>query len=376
MKGYRCWAEIDLAALERNIALIRKTLSDRIRYVSVVKADAYGHGILPTTARLMQSGVDLFAVANVKEAAEIREMASGWPILVLGPLLEEEDEALLEYDLIATVSSSSEFKRFGKLARKNNGRIRVHLKLDTGMGRLGVWWEEASELIKEIKASKEIELCGLLTHFAEPDDFDFTLKQRDRFTKVFTLIKEFVTEDFLIHADNSSSFLSLDKESIFNAIRVGLLQFGIAPNKKGVLSNLNVEPVLSFHSRLAMMKRLPEGTTISYGREHTLRRDSMVGIISAGYGDAIPLHCGNQASALVRGRDYPIIGRVTMDQTLVDLTDGPPDLAPGEKITLIGKQLDSEISLSTLAEHANTIPWELLCSITKRVPRIYSMKRE
>ena len=209
MKGYRCWAEIDLAALERNIALIRKTLSDRIRYVSVVKADAYGHGILPTTARLMQSGVDLFAVANVKEAAEIREMASGWPILVLGPLLEEEDEALLEYDLIATVSSSSELKRFRKLARKNDGRIRVHLKLDTGMGRLGVWWEEASELIKEIKVSKEIELCGLLTHFAEPDDFDFTLKQRERFTKIFTLIKEFVTEDFLIHADNSSSFLSL-----------------------------------------------------------------------------------------------------------------------------------------------------------------------
>ena len=157
----RCWAEIDLAALERNLALIRKLCPKALRYVSVVKADAYGHGILPTAARLMQSGVDLFAVANVKEAAEIREMASGWPILVLGPLLEDEDSALLDYDLIATLSSASELTRFRRLAQARERSIHVHLKLDTGMGRLGAWWEEAGALIEETIASPEIELCGI-----------------------------------------------------------------------------------------------------------------------------------------------------------------------------------------------------------------------
>ena len=143
----RSWAEIDLAALERNLNLIRSALPQPMKYVSVVKADAYGHGILPTAARLMQSGVDLFAVANIKEAAEIREMASGWPILVLGPLLAEEDKALLDYDLTATLSSTNELNRLEKLAKENDRRIPVHLKVDTGMGRLGIWWEEAVELL-------------------------------------------------------------------------------------------------------------------------------------------------------------------------------------------------------------------------------------
>ena len=222
----RCWAEIDLAALERNLALIRKTLPESIRYVSVVKADAYGHGILPTAARLMQSGVDFFAVANVKEAAEIREMASGWPILVLGPLLEEEDPALLDYDLIATLSSASELTRFQRLAQARERSIQVHLKLDTGMGRLGAWWEEAGALIEETIASPEIELCGILTHFADPADPDFTRLQRKRFCEILDhpLLKE--QKNLLVHADNSSSLMDLDTDSFFNAVRIGLLQFG------------------------------------------------------------------------------------------------------------------------------------------------------
>lgn len=376
MKGMRCWAEIDLAALERNLALIRKTLPESIRYVSVVKADAYGHGILPTAARLMQSGVDLFAVANVKEAGEIREMASGWPILVLGPLLEEEDPALLDYDLIATLSSASELTRFRRLAQTRERSIQVHLKLDTGMGRLGAWWEEAGALIEETMASPEIELCGILTHFADPADSDFTRLQRKRFCEILDhpLLKD--RKNLLVHADNSSSLMDLDTESFFNAVRIGLLQFGVSPDANGMLAGLSVEPVLSFHAKLALIKKLPKSTTLSYGRQHRLDRESVIGIISAGYGDAIPLHCGNRASALIRGRPYPIVGRVTMDQTLVDLTDAPRDLVPGETITLIGRQEDETLSLASLAEHADTIPWELLCSITKRVQRVYTTKRE
>jgi len=376
MKGMRCWAEIDLAALERNLTLIRKSLPAGVRLLSVVKADAYGHGIHPTATRLMQTGVDLFAVANVKEAADIREMGSGWPILVLGPLLAEEDQALVDYDLIATLSCSLELERFRKLAEKNGQIVSVHLKVDTGMGRLGVWWEHAQSLIEEIKRTPEIKLCGILTHFAQPSDAGFTKEQRKRFLNVIEGADLDRDPSFLVHADNSSSLRSLENNTVFNAVRIGLLQFGIASPRGSLLADLEVEPVLSFHSKLAMVKELPKGTSLSYDRQYTLERDSKIGIISAGYGDAIPLHCGNRANGLIHGRSYPLVGRVTMDQTLIDLTDSNTEFGLGEKVTLVGRQDEQEILLSTLAEDAETIPWELLCSITKRVPRIYKTQRQ
>ncbi len=377
MNGMRSWAEIDLAKLERNLRLIRKTLPSHFKYISVVKADAYGHGILPTASRLMQSGVDLLAVANVKEANEIREMGSGWPILVLGPLLAEEDNALIELDLIPSVSSVDEVKRFQNLCQQAGKKLKVHLKIDTGMGRMGAWWEIAPQVIEQVYSSSDIELKGILTHFAEPSNEEFSQLQR---TRLQTIIKDYLPSplppDFIVHADNSSSLKVMEKDSIFNAVRIGLLQFGVSPPVHSALAQISVEPVLSFHAKLALVKDLPAQTSLSYGRLHTLERPSRIGIISAGYGDAIPLHCGNQASALIRGKIYPIVGRVTMDQTLIDLTDGPDDLANGEIVTLIGQQNDSSIPLEDLALHGKTIPWELLCSITKRVPRIYLTKRE
>jgi alanine racemase len=375
MKKMRCWAEIDLAALERNIAKTRAALPKQMKYVSVVKADAYGHGIHPTAARLMQSGVDLFAVANVKEAIDIREMGSGWPILVLGPLLEEEDQALIDYDLIASLSNASELKRLSNLAKVNQTTIKAHLKVDTGMGRMGCWWEEAPALLKELLQAPELDLQGILTHFPDPSDLAFTREQRKRFLEVIqpALAKD---SNLLIHADNSSSLRTIDPQSPFNAVRIGLLQFGVSPPKGSLLADLEVEPVLSFHSRLALVKNLPTGSTLSYGREHTLKKDSTIGVIAAGYGDAIPLHCGGKADALIDGKRYPIVGKVTMDQTLVDLSSAEDDIQPGTQVTLIGKQGAESILLTELAEHGNTISWELLCSITKRVPRVYLTKRE
>ena len=377
MKGMRSWAEIDLAKLERNLRLIRDSIPEDFKYISVVKADAYGHGILPTASRLMQSGVDLFAVANVKEASEIREMGSGWPILVLGPLLEEEDDALVELDLIPSVSSVEEISRFQKLSKQTGKKIEVHLKVDTGMGRMGSWWEQASTVIEKINSSDGLGLKGVLTHFAEPSNEEFSRLQRDRFQRVISEnLPTPLPRNFIVHADNSSSLKIMEKDSVFNAVRIGLLQFGVTPPIDSALAHLHVEPVLSFHTKLALVKDLPAKTSLSYGRLHTLNRASRIGIISAGYGDAIPLHCGNQASALIRGQSYPIVGRVTMDQTLIDLTDGPNDLANGEVVTLIGQQNGNSIPLEALALHGKTIPWELLCSITKRVPRIYLTKRE
>jgi alanine racemase len=376
LKAQRCWAEINLAALERNLRLIRDSLPSHVRYVSVVKADAYGHGIHPTAARLMQSGVDLFAVANVKEASEIREIATGWPILILGPLLEEENEALLEMDLIPTLSSHTELERLRVLSQKYQKVIPAHLKIDTGMGRYGIWWEDAITLINQINQSPEIKLCGALTHFAEASDLEYTAKQRKSFLTILQKTQIHRQPDFWVHADNSSSLRSFNRKAIFNAVRIGLLQFGVSPPQGSILADVPVEPVLSFHARLAMIKRLPEGTSLSYGRQFTLKRDSRIGIISAGYGDAIPLPSGNRAFGLINGQPYPLVGRITMDQTLIDLTEAPADIQLDQTVTLIGKQNKEEILLTELAKHGETIPWELLCSITKRVPRIYTTVRE
>ncbi|MDA7823333.1 alanine racemase [Opitutales bacterium] len=375
MNNMRCWADIDLASLERNITRIRAALPKQMKYVSVVKADAYGHGIHPTATRLMQSGVDLFAVANVKEAVDIREMGSGWPILVLGPLLEEEDQALIDYDLIASLSNASEIKRLVELSRTNGVPIKVHLKIDTGMGRMGAWWEDAPAILDQLLQTPELLLQGILTHFPDPSDYSFSLDQRKRFLQVIAPAIEQKNE-LLIHADNSSSLRSIVGKSPFNAVRIGLLQFGVSPPKESLLSDLEVEPVLSFHSKLALVKKLPAGTSLSYGREHKLAKDSTVGIIAAGYGDAIPLHCGDRACALIHGKRYPLVGRVTMDQTIIDLSSAMDEITPGTQVTLIGQQKNESILLTELAEHGQTIAWELLCSITKRVPRVYLTKRE
>jgi alanine racemase len=368
---HRCWAEIDLAALERNLRLIRAKLPPHIRYVAVVKADAYGHGLHHVAARLMHSGADLFAVANVTEAATLRELGPGWPILLLSPLLPEEDHCLIEYDLAATVSSAEEVTRFNAVGLAAGKTIAVHLKIDTGMGRLGVWHEAAPALCAQIIASPHLRLAGVFTHFSSPDDDPvFTAEQRRRFLHALSGCTTVNPTEIFVHADNSSGLESMPGVSPFNAVRVGLLQFGILPHPNSMLAQVHTEPVFSFRTRVGLVKQLPKGTDISYGRTHTLSRDSHVAILCAGYGDGIPRAASNRASVLIHGKRCPILGRVTMDQTVVDVTDVPA-VNCGDEAVLVGRQQHAEISITEFSRWADTIPWETLCSVTKRVPRIY-----
>ncbi|HKK18453.1 MAG TPA: alanine racemase, partial [Opitutales bacterium] len=338
---HRCWAEIDLAAFERNLKRIQNALPAHMRYVAVVKADAYGHGMPQMVRRLMQSGVDYFAVANITEAAEIRHMGAGWPILLLSPLLPGEEEQLLVHDLIATVSTAGECERLNALGRQHDQRVRIHLKIDTGMGRLGVWHEEADQLLASIADYPHLKLEGLYTHFSSADsDPDFTQLQRKRFLRI---VESTDYRELVIHADNSAGIDSLSKDSPFNAVRIGLLQFGIAPYPDSALGGASVEPVFSFHARVGLIKALPAHTDISYGRSYTLTRDSRIAILTAGYGDGIPFDLSNKGSVLIHGQHCPILGRVTMDQTIVDVTDCT-EVAIGDTATLIGKNGGSEIT--------------------------------
>ncbi len=369
--GLRCWAEIDLAALERNLRLIRASLPAGIRYVAVVKADAYGHGLPQAATRLMHAGADLFAVANVAEATALRELGPGWPILLLSPLLPEEDRLLAEYDLAATVSTAEEVARFDAVGRASGRPVAVHLKIDTGMGRLGAWHEEVPALYAAIKATPHIRLAGVFTHFASPDrDPAFTSEQRRRFLAALARCPGISLGDLFVHADSSAGLETMPGSSPFNAVRVGLLQFGILPHPQSLLAQVRTEPVFSFRTRVGIVKSLPRGTTISYGRTHTLARDSRVAVLCAGYADGLPRASSNRARVLIHGRRCPVLGRVTMDQTVVDVTD-LEGVSCGDEAVLVGRQQGAEITIAEFSQWADTIPWESLCSISKRVPRVY-----
>ena len=346
-----------------------------MRYLAVVKADAYGHGMPQMVRRLMQSGVDCFAVANVSEAADIRHMGAGWPILILSPLLPEEDAQLVEYDLTATVSTLEECERLSKLAQSHKKQIKVHLKIDTGMGRLGVWHSNAPALLQQILEMPSLKLEGVYTHFSSADvDSEFTKTQRERFLSALNNAIA-LPDGLLIHADNSAGIDSLSRDSPFNAVRIGLLQFGVPPYPQSALGRVAVEPVFSFHTRVGLVKDLPTGTDISYGRSHKLKRDSRIAVLTAGYGDGIPLELSNRGSILLHGICCPILGRVTMDQTIIDVTECPAAKI-GDHAVLIGKDQNQEITATEFSRLAQTIPWETLCSITKRVPRVYVGSRD
>jgi alanine racemase len=368
----RCWVEIDLAALERNLKLIRGSLPPHIRYVAVVKADAYGHGLPQVAARLMHAGADLFAVANLAEAMALRELSSDWPVLLLSPVLPDEDRYLAGHDLAATVSSPEEVARFDAAGRAAGKPVAVHLKIDTGMGRLGVWHTGAVALYAAIRSAPGVRLAGVFTHFASADDDPaFTAEQRRVFLQRLAEFPGFDPSGLFIHADNSAGLETTPGRSVFNAVRVGLLQFGILPHPHSLLGRVHTEPVFSFHTRVGLVKRLPAGTGISYGRTHRLQRDATVAVLTAGYGDGIARASSNRARVLINGQRCPVLGRVTMDQTIVDLTDVKGDVGSGDAVVLVGRQGGGEISITEFSDWSDTIPWETLCSVTKRVPRHY-----
>lgn len=365
----RCWAEVNLDALEHNLRLIRSALPKGVRYISVLKADAYGHGAIPAASRLMQAGVDAFAVANVQEAIQIREMGSGWPILILSPLLEQEYPAVITHQLIPTISSRKEALGYESLAKAHSKRISVHLKIDTGMGRSGVWYEEAADLYQKIRSCAHLELKGVYTHYSSADEsLDYTELQRHRFSN---LVDNWGLDrdQIWIHGDNSAGLASFKKG--FNAVRIGMLQYGAKPYAKSLFEPILTQGVMSLFTRVILRKQLDAGIPVSYARTYTTQRKTQTAVLSAGYADAIPLSMSNRGQVLIHGHACPIIGRVTMDQSIVDVTDCAQPVQEGDLVTLIGRSGAHQIDVPTYSEWANDISWSTLVSISKRVHRIY-----
>lgn len=370
---YRCWAEIDLSALRENLSWLRQRVGLGVKILTVVKADAYGHGIRPIAGLLMQSGTDLFGVANLSEAEAIRNVGKGWPTLMLGACLPAEVERAIEIGVMPTISSFAEAQAFSEVAVRRGAQVKLHVKVDTGMGRLGVPCEKARALIREIQLMPGVQSEGIYTHYASAEDEpEFSRKQREDFHAVLGELRQDGICPPLVHANNSAAVLC-EPGSDFNVIRPGLLVYGVTPPGSRDYSAdwiSKLRPALSFYCRVGMVKRVKAGTRLSYGGTYVAPREIRVATLTAGYGDGYLRSGSNRAQVLIGGRRCQVLGRITMDQMLVDVSE-VESVEAGDPAVLIGWQRDERISVNEVAGWSGTVPWEVFTSITYRVPRIY-----
>ncbi len=341
--------------------------------MTVVKADAYGHGLRQIAALLMQSGTDIFGVANLNEARDIRAIGRGWPILMLGACLPDEVERAVKDNVMPTLSNLTEARCFSRAAKKLKRNVSAHVKVDTGMGRLGVLPAEASKLLDAITRLPHIKAAGLYTHYASAEnDAAFSRAQRTSFQKL-TKQLEINGHTFThIHVNNSAALLH-EPKSIYNLARPGLLVYGVLPHgrrRPPAILKQNLHPALSWKCRVSLVKEIPKGTSLSYGNSFIATRKMRVATLTAGYGDGYLCSGAGQAQVLIGDRQCAVLGHITMDQMLVDVSR-VQNIKIGDVAVLIGRQGKIEITANKLARWANTIPWETLTAIAHRVPRVY-----
>jgi len=362
-----------LAALRENLAWIRDRVGPRVKIMTVVKADAYGHGLKQIAANLMQSGTDIFGVANLNEARDIRSVGKGWPILMLGACVADEVDNAVSDGVMPTLSTLEEARWFSKAAVKTKKTVEAHIKVDTGMGRLGVEPDFALELVRQVSALPGLKVAGLFTHYScVDDDADFSRHQSLQFRGLVAQIKKAGFDIPWIHA-NSSGALLHEPETLFNLVRPGLLAYGVvAPGRRTVAGELaqHLRPALAFKCRVSLVKDIPQGKPLSYGHTFVSPRPMRVATITAGYGDGYMRAGSNRAEVLIGGCRCRILGNITMDQMIVDVSAVAHVMA-GDEVVLIGRQGAGQVSACDLAHWFNTIPWEVLTNITHRVRRLY-----
>ncbi len=369
------WAEISLSKLRRNFESVRRLAGTR-RVMAVIKADAYGHGAVPIARTLGQAGADWFGVATVEEAMELRAAGIEKPILLLGGLYMSDPSDLIEYHLTPTVSSTARLDTYAECAQRYGRAIEFHLKVDTGMGRLGLPPDRIKAFIKRYRELPGLEMKGFFTHLASAEDLvaSQTEEQGARFREALRHVQETGIKPEWIHVSNSAALVAGSTFSE-NLVRIGALLFGyclplIAPPGKEVLGFPPVEPVLTLKSRVVYLKDVPSGTPLGYGAEFHTRRRSRIATVPVGYADGLSRALSNCGRVIVRGRVARIVGNISMDLTLLDVTD-VPGVDIGDEVTLLGQADHCSITALEIAQLIGTVPYEVLCSIGKRVPRIY-----
>ena len=365
--GYRpTWAEINLTNLAYNFTRIKKELSAGIKVMVCVKADAYGHGLIPVAQKLVACGVDYLGVASIDEGIKLREAGINTPILILGLILEEDIRPLFDYSLTQTICTEELASALNRFAGRLRRLAKVHIKVDTGMGRIGVSLKDAFTMIKKIHRLKFVEIEGVFTHLACADiNKEFTELQIDKFNNLVSGLNKEGLHIPLVHAANSLGVLHYRK-SHFNMARPGLVTYGLYP-KEGL--GVKLKPVLSLKTKVIYAKNVPAGHGISYGHDYVTKKETTILTLPIGYGDGYPRNLSNLAPVLIRGKVFKISGRICMDQIMVDAGSHPVKI--GDEAVLIGSQGKNKITTENLAELAQTIPYEIVCGLGRRIPRVY-----
>lgn len=361
-------AEIDLANLRHNFQLLCP-LAGSSRIMATVKAEAYGHGIIEISATLEKVGADYLAVSILEEGVKLRTAGIKLPILVMGGLVDEQINHYLDYNLEITVSSIWKGRQVEKVAHMRSATANVHLKFDTGMGRIGQNWQTADLLFTELANFKHINVIGIYTHLASAEDTDLTFchLQLDRFNAIVESAGKHGINPPFIHAANSGAMIQLGEKANYTMVRPGLLLYGWAPSPH-LEGCLHLKPVMTLKSRTVFVKYPAAGTTVGYGATWTSPGGRWIATVPIGYGDGYPLNAGNRAEVLLDGRLCPVAGRVSMDQITVDAGH---KAYLGDEVILFGGEGKRQISIWKLCQAIDSIPYAVLCGLTQRVPRVY-----
>lgn len=367
------FARINLDDLAFNFKSVKDFVGQNIEYMAVVKADGYGHGSIECAKKLENAGVDWFGVALPEEGLELREAGITKPILCLGSFWQGQEKLLLQNGLTPVIFQIEKAHSYNLAAFKLNQKADVHIKIDTGMGRIGVRFEEVKVFVEELKKFTNLNIEGIMTHFAVADDLsenDFTQSQIKRFNEAVSLFEQNGFNPKYIDLANSPGAI-VQPDSLGNMVRLGGILYGLGEDvlpkevEKPVL-----KPILSLHTKIAYLKKVPANETFGYGRTFKTRRESLIATIPIGYQDGFHRRLSNCGQVIINDTFAPIVGRISMDWTILDVTD-VPNVKVDDEVILIGRQNDKKISAADIAEKLDTISYEITCGISRRVPRKY-----
>jgi alanine racemase len=364
------YATINLAALAHNVSCITRYLPHDCEILAIVKANAYGHGAVETAQALVRQGIGRFAVASLDEGIALRHAGLNASIVVLGALFEEQVSDLVAHQLTPVISDGRILSSLTKAARSHQAPYRIHLKVETGMGRLGLSPEELLSLLDSPLVRNPLQVEGIMTHLADADgkDSTFTERQLGVFRTVLEQVRQRGVTFPLVHTANSAAIVRFP-DAHFSLVRPGIMLYGYHTLPTTVPAP-DLKPVLSLHTTIAQLRAIPRGGTVSYNGTFIATRPTRIAVLPIGYADGYSRRLSHRGSVLIQGRRAPIVGLVCMDMIMVDVTDLAP-VHVGETVTLIGQQGGESIWADEIATCIGTIPYEVLCGIGSRVPRLY-----
>jgi alanine racemase len=370
---YRVQANVNLDAIRHNLLEVRKILNEDTKLMVIIKADAYGHGAVPLAKAIGDSGkIDCYGVAIIEEAVELREARIDKPILILGYTPKEQYDLVVANEVAQTVFQYDMAKALSEEAKRQGKIAKIHIKIDTGMTRIGYTdTKESIEEIKRIAALEHIEIEGLYSHFARADETDKigTQMQLQRFITFVTMLEQEGIYIPVKHIANSAGIIEFPK-AYFNMVRCGIATYGIYPSDMVNHDDIKLSPAMEIKTRVIFVKDVEPGVGVSYGSTYVTDKYSKIATIPVGYADGYSRNLSNYGKVIINGQYAPILGRICMDQFMVDVTD-IQDVKQGDIVTLLGKDRDAYISAEELAEWSHSFAYELVCTVGKRIPRVY-----